>query len=153
MEMELGDWIFYVLDAVIFGMLIVWTVNSRKVKVATKVGARWLVPALFAAVAVVGVFRYTGVFRWTQTIALLVFAVMYYILKSGLCEEGIVMNGALTHWEDAGTVTLSKKDSCILFRLKKRNAALYFDPDQLDEVRGFLAARAVKTSADKSKIR
>ena len=94
--MELGDWVFYVLDGIIFVMLIIWTNNSRKVKVATKVGARWLVPLLFAAVAVYGFFRYTGVFRWSQTIALLVFAVMYYFLKSGLCEEGIVMNGALT---------------------------------------------------------
>ncbi len=151
--MELGDGVFYVLDGIIFVMLIIWTNNSRKVKVATKVGARWLVPLLFAAVAVYGFFRYTGVFRWSQTIALLVFAVMYYFLKSGLCEEGIVMNGALTKWEDAGTVTLSKNDSCIFFRLKKRNAALYFDADQLDQVRKFLGDRAVKTSTDKSKIK
>ena len=63
------------------------------------------------------------------------------------------MNGALTKWEDAGTVTLSKNDSCIFFRLKKRNAALYFDADQLDQVRKFLGDRAVRTSTDKSKIK
>lgn len=150
--MELGDWIFYVLDGIIFVMLIVWTINSRKVKVATKVGARWLIPSLFGVVAVIGFFRYTGVFKWTQTIALLVFGAMYYCLKSGLCQEGIVMNGALTRWENAGTVTLSKNDSCIFFKLKKRTAALYFDADQLNEVRSFLAARSVKTNTDKNKI-
>lgn len=150
--MNMDDGIFYILDVVLLVMLIKWTLNSRKVIVSTKVGARWLLPALFAAVAVYGWFRYTGVFRWSQSIALLVFAVMYYFLKSGLSEEGIVMNGALTRWEDAGTVTLSKNDSCIYFRLRKRNAALYFDPEQLDEVRKFLSKRSIKTSTDKSKI-
>lgn len=147
--MAIDDILFYVLDVVIFVMLIQWTVNSRKVKVATKVGARWLVPVLFAVVAVIGFIRYNGLFQYVQTAALGIFAAMYFFLKSGLCDEGIVMNGALTTWENAGTVTLSHKDSCIQFHLKRRDAALYFAPEQMDEVREFLASRSVKAAQER----
>lgn len=149
----MGDWVFYVLDLAILVMLVKWTITSSKVKIATTVGARWLVPTLFFIVAVIGFVKYEGFFKWSQTISLIVFGIMYYFLKSGLSDDGIVMNGALTSWEKAGTVTLSKKDSCIIFTLKKRNAALYFDPSQLDEVRSFLSKRSVKTSLDKSKVK
>ncbi len=144
----MGDFIFYLLDVFIFIMLLRWQMNSRKVKVETKIGAKWIIPLLFVAVAVIGFFRYkdTPVFRWVQTISLLVFAGMYYMLRSGLADEGVVMMGSLTKWDNAGDVTLNRKESCLLFKLRKRTAALYFDPDQLEDVRKFLADHSVKNT-------
>jgi hypothetical protein len=142
--MAFDDVLFYVLDVVILIMMIQWTRTSQKVKIHTKQGLQWLVPVIFVAVAVIGWFRYSGLFQIVQTIALIVFAGMYYFLKSGLSEEGIVINGSLTQWEDAGKVTLDKKNNCITFRLKRRDANMYFKPEQLEEIRKFLADKAVK---------
>ena len=146
--MNVNDLIFYVLDLVIIGMLLFWHHNCKKIVIETKVGAKWLIPALFVVVAVIGFFRYADdpVFRYVQTAALLICAVLYYTVRSGLSPGGIVMMGALTKWEKAGSVSLNKKESCLIFRLRGKTAALYFDPDQLDEVRKFLAERSVKHS-------
>lgn len=143
--MNINDLIFYILDVIIIGMLIYWHGNCRKIVIETKVGAKWLIPALFLVVAVIGFFKYQDdpVFRIVQTGALVLCAGLYYTVKSGLSEEGVVMMGALTKWEKAGSVTLNKKESCLIFRLRGKTAALYFDPDQLDEVRKFLAQRAI----------
>jgi hypothetical protein len=146
---SMDDLLFYVLDLLIFVMMLRWMKNSRKVVIPTKQGMQWLVPVLFAVVAVIGFIRYNGLFQYVQTAALGIFAAMYFFLKSGLCDEGIVMNGALTTWENAGTVTLSHKDSCIQFHLKRRDAALYFAPEQMDEVREFLASRSVKAAQER----
>lgn len=147
-----GGMMFYILDVVIFAMFAKWAYNTSKIKVKTKVGARWLIPVFFFIIAGLGFTKYTGTFKYVQTGALILFGICYYFLGSGLSEEGIVMNGALTKWEDAGTVTISENDSCIIFRLKKRNAALYFREEQLKDVRAFLAEKAVKSSNDKSKV-
>lgn len=143
--MNINDLIFYILDVIIIGMLIYWHGNCRKIVIETKVGAKWLIPALFLVVAVIGFFKYQDdpVFRIVQTGALVLCAGLYYTVKSGLSEDGVVMMGALTKWEKAGSVTLNKKESCLIFRLRGKTAALYFDPDQLDEVRKFLAQRAI----------
>lgn len=143
--MNINDLIFYILDVIIIGMLIYWHGNCRKIVIETKVGAKWLIPALFLVVAVIGFFKYQDdpVFRIVQSGALVLCAGLYYTVKSGLSEDGVVMMGALTKWEKAGSVTLNKKESCLIFRLRGKTAALYFDPDQLDEVRKFLAQRAI----------
>ncbi len=143
--MSFDDILFYVLDAVIFVMLLQWMRNGKKVKILIRPGMQWLIPAIFVAVAVFGWFRYDGLFKYIQTAALLVFAVMYYFMKSGLSDEGIVLNGALTPWDAAGKVTLSKKDHSITYRSKRRDIALYFAPEQMEEVRKFLANRALNT--------
>ena len=56
------------------------------------------------------------------------------------------MMGALTKWNKAGSVSLNKKESCLIFKLRGKTAALYFDPDQMDDVRKFLAERSVSHS-------
>ncbi|MGM9940835.1 MAG: hypothetical protein ACI32N_02450 [Bulleidia sp.] len=144
--MNMNDLIFYILDVVIIGMLIHWHANCRKIVVETKIGAKWIIPALFLVVAVIGFFKYqdTPVFRIVQTAALVICAGLYYTVKSGLSDEGIVMMGALTKWEKAGSVTLNKKEACVIFKLRGKTAVLYFDPDQLDEVRNFLAQRSIR---------
>lgn len=144
--MDINDLIFYILDIVIIVMLLKWHANCRKIRVETKVGAKWLIPALFIVVAVIGFFKYEDdlVFRFVQPAVLVICAILYYTVKSGLSDDGIIMMGSLTKWEKAGSVTLNKKESCVIFKLRGKTAALYFDPDQLDDVRKFLAERAVK---------
>jgi hypothetical protein len=146
---SMDDLLFYVLDLLIFVMMLRWMKNSRKVVIPTKQGMQWLVPVIFVAVAVFGWFRYDGLFKYVQTAALLAFAVMYYFLKSGLSPEGIVINGALTTWGDAGSVTLSKKDNCVTIHNQKKVSSMYFDPSQLETIRKFLKERSVKASDTK----
>ena len=143
--MDFNDLIFYILDIVIIVMLMRWHGNCRKIRIETKIGAKWIIPAIFIVVAVVGFFKYQDdpYFRYIQTGALLLCAVLYYTMRSGLSDDGVVMMGALTKWEKAGSITLNKKESCIIFKLRRKTAALYFDPDQLNDVRNFLAQRSV----------
>jgi hypothetical protein len=142
--MNMADLLFYVLDVVIFVMVVRWLINSRKIVIRSKVGARWLVPVLFLAVLVLGLFRYEGLFTIIQSIFLAVFAVMFWFIGSGLSEEGLIMQGSLTKWEDAGTVTVKKNDACVLFRMKGKDAALYFEMDQIPDVRKFIADKAYR---------
>jgi hypothetical protein len=138
--MDVNDIIFYVLDLLIFIMLVRWLINCRDLEVKTSVGkyGKLMIPALFIIVAVIGWFKYEGTFKYVQTAALILFGVMYLCLNSGLSAKGIVMNGALTPWDKAGELTLSKKDSCLIYTYKKRQAALYFKPEELPQVREFL---------------
>ena len=143
--MDFNDLIFYILDIVIIVMLLRWHGNCRKIRIETKIGAKWIIPAIFIVVAVIGFFKYQDdpYFRYIQTGALLLCAGLYYTMRSGLSDDGVVMMGALTKWEKAGSITLNKKESCIIFKLRGKTAALYFDPDQLNDVRNFLAQRSV----------
>ena len=143
--MDFNDLIFYILDLIIIVMLLRWHGNCRKIRIETKIGAKWIIPAIFIVVAVIGFFKYQDdpYFRYIQTGALLLCAVLYYTMRSGLSDDGVVMMGALTKWEKAGSITLNKKESCIIFKLRGKTAALYFDPDQLYDVRNFLAQRSV----------
>ena len=143
--MDFNDLIFYILDIVIIVMLMRWHGNCRKIRIETKISAKWIIPAIFIAVAVIGFFKYQDdpYFRYIQTGALLLCAGLYYTMRSGLSDDGVVMMGALTKWEKAGSITLNKKESCIIFKLRGKTAALYFDPDQLNDVRNFLAQRSV----------
>ena len=143
--MDFNDLIFYILYIVIIVMLMRWHGNCRKIRIETKIGAKWIIPAIFIVVAVIGFFKYQDdpYFRYIQTGALLLCAGLYYTMRSGLSDDGVVMMGALTKWEKAGSITLNKKESCIIFKLRGKTAALYFDPDQLNDVRNFLAQRSV----------
>lgn len=140
--MPVYDIILYILDVVIFIMLARMVMNSRKIVIETKVGQRWIVPLLFVVVAVIGINRYSGVFRIVQTIFLLLFAALYYNIRSGFANEGIVSMGTLIPYDKAGTVTLNKKNSCILYRYRGRDAAMFVDPDQIPEIREFLQKKS-----------
>jgi len=143
--MSMQDAAFYVMDLIIFIMFVRMLKNSMEVKLEVKTGMKWLVPLVFGGCAAVGWFRFEGTFRIIQTVILIVFGVMYYFMKSGLSEKGIVMMGSLTTYEKAGTLTLSAKNSCIYYKLKGRDGAMFFDPDQMEEIRKFLKERALSS--------
>ena len=140
--MTVYEIILYIMGAVVFVMLARMVYQSRKIVIEVKSGPKWLVPLLFVVAAVMGIMRYTGVFRVIQTILLLTYAVMYYNIRSGFAEEGIVSMGTMIPYEKAGTITLNRNNNCILFRVRGRDAALFIDPDQIPAIREFLQKKS-----------
>ena len=136
--MSVYDYFYYFMDAVILGMLLNWLRNSLRVKIETKVSMKWVVSLIFVIIAFISAFCYTGLFRILQTAASLAAAVLYYMQKSGLSDQGIVNMGSLTKYEKAGKVAVNKADHSIHFKYGKRTAVLYFAEEQMPEVRAFL---------------
>ena len=136
--MPVYDAIFYVMDIFLLVLLGKMMMNSRKVVLEIKLGRRWAIPVLFLIVAAVGAWRYDGIFRIVQTGSLILFAFMYWNMKSGLAEDGIVTMGSFTPYSKAGTITLNKRQNCIMYENRGRQAILPVDPDQIPEIREFL---------------
>ena len=134
----IGDYIFCIVDVVIIFLLIFWVKNSRKVIVEAKTGSKLLFSVMFYFVAIMSFMQYSGFIKWFQTIALIVIGTLFYFVKSGVSEEGIIMTGVLTTWDDAKKVTVNYSDGCLSFDGRHRPVKLYFDKKQLNEVRDIL---------------
>ncbi len=145
--MDIQTLILYVFDIVMLVAFARMLVISNTVKIETKVGnkMKWMIPVLFIAIAVIGFVRYEGIFRIVQFVVPIILGIMYYFMKSGLSDEGIVMMGSLIKFHKAGQVTLSRSDNSIYFVKNKITTALFFEEDQFDEVRDFLKKHSVKS--------
>ena len=145
--MDIQNLILYVFDVVMLVAFARMLMVSNTVKIETKVGnkMKWMIPVLFLAIAIIGFVRYEGVFRIVQFIVPIILGVMYYFMKSGLSDEGIVMMGSLIKFHKAGQVMLSRSDNSIYFVRNKIQTALLFEEDQFDEVRNFLKEHSVKS--------
>ena len=145
--MDIQTLILYVFDIVMLVAFARMLVISNTVKIETKVGnkMKWMIPVLFIAIAVIGFVRYEGIFRIVQFIVPIILGIMYYFMKSGLSDEGIVMMGSLIKFHKAGQVTLSRSDNSIYFVKNKITTALFFEEEQFDEVRDFLKKHSVKS--------
>ena len=145
--MDIQNLILYVFDVVMLVAFARMLLVSNTVKIETKVDnkMKWMIPVLFLAIAVIGFVRYEGVFRIVQFIVPIILGVMYYFMKSGLSDEGIVMMGSLIKFHKAGQVMLSRSDNSIYFVRNKIQTALFFEEDQFDEVRNFLKEHSVKS--------
>lgn len=145
--MDIQNLILYVFDVVMLVAFARMLMVSNTVKIETKVGnkMKWMIPVLFLAIAMIGFIRYEGVFRIVQFIVPIILGVMYYFMKSGLSDEGIVMMGSLIKFHKAGQVMLSRSDNSIYFVRNKIQTALFFEEDQFDEVRKFLKEHSVKS--------
>ena len=145
--MDIQNLILYVFDVVMLVAFARMLMISNTVKIETKVGnkMKWMIPVLFLAIAMIGFIRYEGVFRIVQFIVPIILGVMYYFMKSGLSDEGIVMMGSLIKFHKAGQVMLSRSDNSIYFVRNKIQTALFFEEDQFDEVRKFLKEHSVKS--------
>ena len=146
-RMDIQNLILYVFDVVMLVAFARMLMVSNTVKIETKVGnkMKWMIPVLFLAIAIIGFVRYEGVFRIVQFIVPIILGVMYYFMKSGLSDEGIVMMGSLIKFHKAGQVMLSRSDNSIYFVRNKIQTALFFEEDQFDEVRNFLKEHSVKS--------
>ena len=145
--MDIQNLILYVFDVVMLVAFARMLMVSNTVKIETMVGnkMKWMIPVLFLAIAMFGFIRYEGVFRIVQFIVPIILGVMYYFMKSGLSDEGIVMMGSLIKFHKAGQVMLSRSDHSIYFVRNKIQTALFFEEDQFDEVRNFLKEHSVKS--------
>ena len=146
-HMDIQNLILYVFDVVMLVAFARMLMISNTVKIETKVGnkMKWIIPVLFLAIAMIGFIRYEGIFRIVQFIVPIILGVMYYFMKSGLSDEGIVMMGSLIKFHKAGQVMLSRSDNSIYFVRNKIQTALFFEEDQFDEVRNFLKEHSVKS--------
>lgn len=136
----------YALDIVIFVMFANMLKNSSEVELEVKVKAKWMIVAIFGALALLGFTRYEGIFRYIQTAIIIVLAIMYYNMKSGLSPKGIVLMGSLVTYEKAGTVSLSRENHCLTYKQKGMDAALFFDYNQYDDMKSYLQKRSVDIS-------
>ena len=104
---------------------------------------KWIIPAVFLGIAVIGYFRYDkGMFRTVQTILLILMAILYWNMKNGLSKDGIVMMGSLVPYSKAKDLDVDENDCCVKFKKKGAPAAVYYEYEQLDEVRAYLCKHA-----------
>ena len=152
--MTVGDLIFYILDAVILYMLYRMYQQSKTIEVKTTLGPRWVIPALFWAIALLGLFNYSGAFRWIQTILLAAMGGIYWKMDSGLSPKGIVMIGRLYPYEKTKPITVDDEQHCVNFTIRRAPTPVYFKPEQMKEVRSYLskyAGTAKKAARPKTK--
>lgn len=159
--MTVGDLIFYVLDAVILYMLYRMHQASKTIEIKTSVGPRWVIPAMFWAIALLGLFNYRGAFRIIQTIALAVMGGIYWTFDSGLSKKGLVMIGRLYPYEKTKPITVDEANHCVNFTIRKAPTAIFFLPEQMRDVHNYLSRHAgiakrsvrtkTKTAAPKSR--
>ena len=161
--MNWGDIIFYVLDAVIMYMLIRMYRVSKTIEIKTSLGPRWVIPAIFWSIALLGLFNYRGVFRVIQTIMLVLMGAIYWTFDSGLCPQGVVMIGRLYPYEKTKPITVDDESHCVNFTIRKAPTPVFFPPEQMKEVHNYLAKHAgvakktvrtkAKTSAESEKTK
>jgi len=139
MNSIVGDIIFYVLDIAILYML--WTMrqNSARVIVGTQIGPRWILPAVFWAIALAGFFNYTGVFRFIQSAALIAMGVIYWKMESGLSKDGVVMIGRLYRYEKIQPITVDEKNHCINCMMRGAKTPVFFPQEKMKDVKRCLA--------------
>lgn len=140
--MNIENIVFYVLDAVIFAMLIKMTRDSGKIEIKTKVASRWIIPAIFWGIALLSFFSYNGIFRIVQVSALVLMGVIYATMNSGLSKEGIVMIGRLYPWKKCTPIQVKEEEHCIIATIRKAPSVIPFEPEQMKEVRSFLSKNA-----------
>ena len=157
--MTVGDLIFYVFDAAILYMLYRMYNASKTIEVKTTLGPRWVIPALFWAIALLGLFNYFGAFRWIQTILLAVMGGIYWQMDSGLSPKGIVMIGRLYPYEKTKPITIDDEQHCVNFTIRRVPTAIFFLPEQMKDVHNYLSRHAgvpkrnvrTKAGAEKAK--
>lgn len=141
--MTVGDAIFYVLDAVILYMLYRMHQSSKTIEIKTTLGPRWVIPAMFWAVALLGAFNYQEpVFRIIQTAALIVMGAIYWTFDSGLSKKGVVMIGRLYPYEKAQPIMIDEENHCVNFTIRRAPTPVFFLPEQMAEVRNYLSKYA-----------
>ncbi|NCB32464.1 MAG: hypothetical protein EOM64_01045 [Erysipelotrichia bacterium] len=146
--MPMEDFLFYGLDLVIIGMLIKMLLVSKKVELEIDPGLRWLIPVLFLTIALFSFIRFSGIFRYIQTILLSMMAVMYWFMKSGLTPTSIVMVGREIPYDKAGSIFIDESDHSLHFKFKG-SSAIYFRESQTEEIKAYLEASHVKLAKKK----
>lgn len=141
---DYSDIIFVIMDVMIMILILGWIKTSRKVEIEAKPGSKIIISIMFFAVAVLTFVRYEGWIRYVQTITLILIGVLFYFVKSGICDDGIVVTGVFTPWSKAGKISFNRADSSISFEVNHKPSRLYFKAEQMDQIRMFLSTRSNK---------
>lgn len=134
--------VYYVMDAVFFVMFIHMYVESKKVVLETKEGNKFIIPGMLVAVALLGFLNYSGFFSWFQFFFMVGLAAVFFFMKSGLAETGVVMSGAMMPFEKISRINVNRINHCLQFMYKKRLIEVYFSPEQMNDVREFIKDRS-----------
>lgn len=141
---DYSDIIFVIMDVMIMILMLGWIRTSRKVEIEARPGSKIVISCMFFGVAVLTFVRYTGWIRYVQTIVLVLIGVLFYLVKSGICDTGVVVTGVFTPWSRVGQVSFNRSDSSISFEVNHKPVRLYFKAEQMDQIRMFLSTRANK---------
>lgn len=131
----MGDILFCLMDAVIIALLIGWVKTSKKVIIEARASSKIIFTVMFCAVGVMSFFQYEGWIRYVQTCSLMCIGILFYFVKSGVSEEGMVVTGVLSTWSDIGKIDINQKDGCITFKGKHRTIHLFFNTSDLQAIR------------------
>lgn len=134
----MSDIIFICFDVAFIALVLVFVKTSQKVKIENDSKNALLFTVMFLVVGVMSYFQYEGILKYVQPIALCLGGILYYFVKSGIAEEGIVMSGMLKTWSEIGKVTMNLADNSISFQWKKRTIKLFFKKEQMKLVREML---------------
>jgi hypothetical protein len=144
--MEFNDLIFYVLDIAILVMLVRMLNASRRVELEVKAGSTLYVAIAFFLIALAGLLRYQGAFRWIQTAALVVMGVLYLFLKTGFSKTGIILFGQMYPYARIRNLRFNDEEHCLRFEDTKKvllhgpQHFLYYPPAQEKQIRDYLSS-------------
>lgn len=133
--MNINDLLFCCMDVVMILLLASWVKTSKKVIIEARANSKIIFTLLFCAVGVMSFFQYEGWIRYVQTISLMTIGILFYFVKSGVSEEGMIVTGILSTWNAIGKININQNDGCISFKAKKRNIHLFFDKKDLQDIR------------------
>lgn len=136
--MDFSDFIFCILDILVEGLILFWAIRSRKVIVEAKSKSKLFLSIMFFVVAAISFYNYEGLAKWVQCISLLAIGVTFMFVKSGVSIDGIIVTGVEITWQQAGEATINYTDNTLAFENKKRPYRLYFEADDIKEVRDIL---------------
>lgn len=143
------DVIFCILDLFVAGFILKWILKSRTIKVEAKAGSKMVLCCLFFFAAALSFINEDGWLRYYQTIALSIIGIMYYFVKSGVSDEGIVTSGILTPWIKVKKVTLNHTENSISYEYNNKPYRLYFEKYKMNDVRNILQKNGKKKEEGK----
>ena len=140
--MSFQEILFYILDVILLVQLVRLVMTTRTIKVPTDAGFRWLMPLLILIATLVGYLRGDNIFssisspyfKYIQTCMMVIFAILYWFVGSGLSDEGVISMGRLTPYKESEKMIFNVKDVCLTCQGKKRTVNLFFDADQIENI-------------------
>jgi hypothetical protein len=137
--------VYFTFDAVIFILLLVRMIRSFSITIPASHQARWVMPLILAVMAWFLWNRYSGMFWKIESICLLVFAVEFYFVRSGLSPKGFVSGGKLYLYEKIRTCKVDWERMCLIYERDRGMAeTMNFDDKHMDQAIAELRGRHIK---------
>ncbi len=137
-----SDWIIYLLDAVILSMEIRMLLVCRKIEIKAEQKYRWVIPAVFWALATASALMYKGTIRYIQPVIVFVLGLLYWLMGSGLSRDGLVVIGKLYPYKKISRYEFDENRKQVQFYVKTGAIPLDFPDREIRELRKYLSANA-----------